>query len=148
MGTLGPAPVPWDRDDELGMSPLPPDFHLESEMRAAIEYSLGQTRLYGFIYYSMRIALIVLSVCASAKGIGFLLSAAPVLSLLVAIGTGIDTWLKPGLRHKIHYTYHDLFRKLLTELRFIDKSDVDALKVIKRHFYEIDDEYRKEVFSV
>jgi hypothetical protein len=65
-----------------------------------------------------------------------------------AIGTGIDTWLKPGVRHKIHYTYHDLFRKLLTELRFVDKSDVNALKVIKKHFYETEDEYRKEVFSV
>jgi hypothetical protein len=31
MGTLGPAPVPWDRDDQLGMPP-PPDFPRESEL--------------------------------------------------------------------------------------------------------------------
>ena len=67
---------------------------------------------------------------------------------IVAIGTGIDTWLKPGVRHKIHYTYHDHFRKLLTEFRFVDSDDVNAFKVIKKRFHETDDGYRKEVFSV
>jgi hypothetical protein len=142
------APAPWPGDRESGTPPLPPDSHLESEIKSVIRYSLKQTRIFGFIYYSMRVALIVLSVCASAKGIEFLISRAPALSLLVAIGTGIDTWLKPGVRHKIHYTYHDLFRKLLTELRFADAHDANALKGIKKQFHETDDAYRKEVFSV
>jgi hypothetical protein len=73
--------------------PPSPDSHLESEINAAIDFSYKQTKLFGLIHYSFRVALIVLSVCVSAKGITFLLSAAPALSLLVAIGTGLDTWL-------------------------------------------------------
>lgn len=127
---------------------LGPKPHLEAEIRAVVEYSLKKTKAFGTVYYSMRVALIVLSVCAAAKGINFLAYAAPVLSLFVAIGTALDTWLKPGLRYKIHYKYHDQFRKLWTDIKFIKPEDVSALNHIKRKFQETDDHYRKEIFSV
>ena len=59
----------------------------------------------------------------------------------------MDKWLKPSVRHKIHNMYHDRFRELLTELRFVKPDHVIELKVLKKWFHEVDDD-RKDLFTV
>jgi hypothetical protein len=113
-----------------------------------IHFSGKRAMWFGVLYYSLRVALIVLSACAAAKGIQRLETHVAVLSLLVAIGTTIDTWLQPGVKYKGHYTYNDKFRALKSDLYFIKPDDSASLKIINEAWKSLDDEYRKTVLPI
>jgi hypothetical protein len=113
-----------------------------------IHFSGKRAYWFGVLYYSFRVALIVLSACAAARGIQKLETHVAVLSLLVAIGTTIDTWLQPGVKYKGHYTYNDKFRALKSDLYFIKRDDSAALKTINEAWKILDDEYRKTVLPI
>jgi len=121
---------------------------LEAILDDCIFFSGKRARWFGALYYGFRITLIVLSACAAAKGIEWLVKSAPILSLLVAIGTTIDTWLQPGVKYKGHYTYNDKFRALKADLYFIKRDDSEALKTLNESWKALDDEYRKTVLPI
>ncbi len=84
-----------------------------------------------------------MSVCAAAKGIESLKHSAAVLSLLVAIGTGIDTWVKPADRWKTHYSYNDHYIARETELAGIRPTDLAALADFRQRLDALDSDCRK-----
>src|SRR5579859_5288610 len=89
-----------------------PHEEIAALLEDSIFFSGKRAKRFGILYYGLRASLIVLSACAAAKGLDPLEKLAPALSLIVAIGTTIDTWLKPGIQYKVHYTYNDRFRAL------------------------------------
>jgi hypothetical protein len=121
---------------------------LEAILEDCIYFSGKRAFWFGILYYGFRVTLIVLSACAAAKGIAWLVNSAPILSLLVAIGTTIDTWLQPGVKYKGHYTYNDKFRALKADLYFIKRDDSAALKILNESWKALDDEYRKTVLPI
>ena len=65
---------------------------LKTEIDSYINYSRVWMRVWASVYYTLRTALIVLSACVAAKdGLKILIPAAPLLSLVVAVGTALDT---------------------------------------------------------
>jgi hypothetical protein len=50
---------------------------LKDAITASVRYTLRNAYLFGFLYFSLRTALIVLATCASAKGIAFLRTDGP-----------------------------------------------------------------------
>jgi hypothetical protein len=84
-----------------------------------------------------------MSVCAATKGMGLLEHSAAVLSLLVAIGTGIDTWVKSAGRWKTHYSYNDLYIARESELARISPTDLSALADFRQRLDALDSDYRK-----
>jgi hypothetical protein len=121
---------------------------LEAILNDCIYFSGKRAFWFGVLYYSLRVFLIVLSACAAAQGISWLTKHVALLSLLVAIGTTIDTWLQPGVKYKGHYTYNDKFRALKADLYFIKRDDDDALKKLNESWKSLDDEYRKTVLPL
>src|ERR1700722_12302101 len=90
---------------------------LKSEINSYVSYSRTWRRVWGGVYYSLRTALIVLSAGIAAKESLHIFSEhAPLLSLLVAVGTSLDTWLKTGNRFRGHYIFSDKFVALHTDL--------------------------------
>src|SRR5271168_3717139 len=101
---------------------------LKSEIDSYIDYSRVWMRVWGTVYYSLRTALIVLSACVAAKDTLKIVSQnVAFVSLVVAVGTSLDTWLKTGNRFKGHYTFNDKFIALHTDLELPDHADVAAL---------------------
>jgi hypothetical protein len=121
---------------------------IEAILEDCIYFSGKRAYWFGVLYYGLRLALIVMSACAAAKGIDFLVRNAAIISLLVAIGTTIDTWLQPVVKYKGHYTYNDKFRAVKADLYLIDRHDPHALKVINEAWKALDDEYRKTVLPI
>jgi hypothetical protein len=121
---------------------------LDAILTDCIYFSGKRALWFGVLYYGLRVALIVLSACAAAKGLHALEQNAPLLSLLVAIGTTIDTWLQPGVKYKGRYTYNDKYRALKADLYLIDRDDPAALKTINEAWKALDDEYRKTVLPL
>ena len=130
--------------------PMPTEPHdvLQAILDDCIAFSGKRAMWFGIIYYSLRVALIVLSACAAAKGIDFLVQNAAILSLLVAIGTTADTWLQPGVKYKGHYTYNDKYRALKADLYFVKRDDSARLQAINEAWKAMDDEYRKTVLPL
>lgn len=112
-------------------------------------YSSGRrAHWYGIIYYGSRFVIITLSACAAAKGIPYLVGHAALLSLLVAIGTTLDTWLQPSVKYKGHYTFNDKFRALRSDLDLIDHEDKAGIKLINEQRKAMEEEYRKTVLPL
>jgi hypothetical protein len=140
-------PSKLDKKLESSESKQPYDV-IEAILDDCIHFSGRRAFWFGVLYYSLRVTLIVLSACAAAKGIQRLDTHVAVLSLLVAIGTTIDTWLQPGVHYKAHYTYNDKFRALKSDLYFIQRDDASSLKTLNESWKALDDEYRKTVLPI
>ena len=117
--------------------------NLTDRLSESIQFSRRRANAYGWLYGSLRAAVIIMSVCAAAKGIGWLQSSAAFFSLLVAIGTGIDTWLKPAGKWKTHYSYNDLYIARESELKGISPTDIAALTDFRQRLDSLDFDYRK-----
>ena len=117
--------------------------NLTDRLSESIKFSRLRAKAYGWLYGSLRAAVIIMSVCAAAKGIGLLERFAAILSLLVAIGTGIDTWVKPAGKWKSHYSYNDLYIARESELAGISSMDIAALTDFRQRLDSLDSDYRK-----
>jgi hypothetical protein len=79
-------------------------------------------RVWSAVYYTLRTALIVLSACVAAKETLLIVSQnVAFISLVVAVGTSLDTWLKTGTRFRGHYTFK--FIAFHTDLDLTDQAD-------------------------
>ena len=115
---------------------------LKSEVESYIDYSRVWMRVWAFVYYGLRTGLIVLSACVAAKdSLTLLIRPAPLLSLLVAVGTSLDTWLKTGNRYRGHYTFNDKFIALHTDVELTDPADASAMAKIQEQFKKLVDDY-------
>ena len=86
--------------------PADPQEHydsLKTEIDGYIKYSHRWSIVWAIVYYTLRGGLIALAACVAAKdSLPRIASIAALLSLLVAIGTALDTWLKTGNRYRGH----------------------------------------------
>jgi hypothetical protein len=99
-------------------------------------------RVWAVFYYSLRTALIVLSACVAAKGtLPLTDQSTQVLSLVVAIGTSLDTWLKTGNRFRGHYTFNDKFIALCTDLELTSSLNAEGISSIQDQFKKLIDAY-------
>lgn len=97
---------------------------LRTEIDGYIKYSHRWSVVWANVYYILRGALIALAACVAAKdSLPRIAGVAALLSLLVAIGTALDTWLKTGNRYRGHYTFNDKFIALYTDLELTDATD-------------------------
>src|SRR5580658_2370876 len=114
---------------------------LKSEIDSYIDYSRLWMRIWGAVYYTLRTALIVLSACVAAKEtLAFISRNVALVSLIVAVGTSLDTWLKTGNRFRGHYTFNDKFIALHTDLELTDQADTVALGRLQDQFKRFIDE--------
>ena len=122
---------------------------LETEIDGYIQYSRRWTRVWAVVYYSLRTTLIVVAACVAAKA-DLHLNAYPVviLSLLVAVGTALDTWLKTGNRYKGHFTFNDKFIALHTDLELTKPDDAGAMEKLKEQFKKLLDDYAVAVLPM
>ncbi|HEY1758430.1 MAG TPA: hypothetical protein VGG72_23875 [Bryobacteraceae bacterium] len=119
---------------------------LKSEIDSYITYSRIWMRVWGATYYSLRTTLIVLSACVAAKEtLQFVSRNVAAVSLLVAVGTSLDTWLKTGNRFRGHYTFNDKFIALHTDLELTNDSDAAAMGRIQDQFKKFIDDYAQAV---
>ena len=121
-----------------------PNYHetLLSEVRSYIEYSQTWMRFWGWVYYTLRTALIVLSACVAAKDtLGLASRQIAIMALLVAIGTSIDTWLKTGSRYRGHYSFNDKFIALCTDLEISNAADPSGMEKIQEQLKKLIDDY-------
>jgi hypothetical protein len=119
---------------------------LKSEIDSYIDYSRLWMRIWGAVYYTLRTALIVLSACVAAKEtLAFISRNVALVSLIVAVGTSLDTWLKTGNRFRGHYTFNDKFIALHTDLELTDQADTVALGRLQDQFKRFIDEYAQAV---
>jgi hypothetical protein len=127
---------------------LPPDHYttLRVTIDSYIKYSRLWMRVWATIYYGLRISLIVLSAAVATKGVTpFLDDNGRTLSLIVAIGTSLDTWLKTGNRYKGHYVFNDRFIALCTDLELADPNNNDAMAEVKAQFKKLVEDYSTAV---
>ena len=124
-----PAPLPFDA--------------LKTEVEGYIDYSRLWMRVWAGVYYTLRTTLIVVSACVAAKTALFKSDdyLVAVLSLLVAVGTSLDTWLKTGTRYRGHYTFNDKFIALYTDLALSDGREQAVLDKLKEQFKKLIDDY-------
>jgi hypothetical protein len=119
---------------------------LKSEIDSYITYNRIWMRVWGATYYSLRTTLIVLSACVAAKEtLQFVSRNVAAVSLLVAVGTSLDTWLKTGNRFRGHYTFNDKFIALHTDLELTNDSDAAAMGRIQDQFKKFIDDYAQAV---
>ena len=130
------------------MAPPPPSFcdALKTEIDSYIQYSYLWMRVWALIYYGLRTSLITLSACVAAKQtLSMPDHTVALLSLLVAVGTSLDTWLKTGNRYKGHYMFNDKFIALSTDLELADPANVAQTSSVQTNFKKIVDEYAQAV---
>src|SRR5277367_1684072 len=114
---------------------------LKAEIDSYISYSRVWMRVWASVYYSLRTALIVLSACVAAKDTLQIVSQhVAIVSLMVAVGTSLDTWLKTGNRFRGHYNYNDKFIALHTDVELTDQNDSVALGRLQDQFKKFIDD--------
>ena len=117
MTLTAPEPPPSSSPD--GLQELPPV--LRGELRRELRRWRVGTNAYGGTYYGLRIVLIAASaVVAADQNLGhakgsWLLSWIPALSLLVAVTTAVDTWLKPQQKWRGFMESRDALADLLVQ---------------------------------
>src|SRR2546429_357414 len=116
---------------------------IEDLIRAAEQDYKGwknQARFYGTVSSGVRMLLIVSSALVAAdKTLTSHLPAGwealfPSLSVLVAIGTALDAWLKPRDKWKGFLSDRDAANLLLMKARNVDKSDVVKIEAYLEEF--------------
>jgi len=111
----------------------------------SVRYTSNRAYLFGFLYFGVRTFLIIAATCASAKGIKFPEDHAAMLSLLVAIGTALDTLYRTQARYRENFLANDRFWGLQQDLAGIVPSDADALKKIRERWNAMNDQYGKAI---
>ena len=115
---------------------------LKTEIDGYIKYSHRWSIVWAIVYYILRGTLIVLAACVAAKdSLPHIASVASLLSLLVAIGTALDTWLKTGNRYRGHYTFNDKFIALYTDLELTDVTDTAKISNVELEFKKMINDY-------
>jgi hypothetical protein len=115
---------------------------LKTEIDGYIKYSHRWSIIWAIVYYILRGTLIVLAACVAAKdSLPRIASVASLLSLLVAIGTALDTWLKTGNRYRGHYTFNDKFIALYTDLELTDVTDTAKISNVELEFKKMINDY-------
>ena len=115
---------------------------LKTEIDGYIKYSHRWSIVWAIVYYILRGTLIVLAACVAAKdSLPRIASVASLLSLLVAIGTALDTWLKTGNRYRGHYTFNDKFIALYTDLELTDVTDAAKISNVELEFKKVINDY-------
>lgn len=90
----------------------------------------------------LRGGMIVLAACVAAKdSLPRIAGVAALLSLLVAVGTALDTWLKTGNRYRGHYTFNDKFIALYTDLELTDANDIAKISNVELEFKKLISDY-------
>jgi peptidoglycan/LPS O-acetylase OafA/YrhL len=125
--------------------PAHPKNHYDSlkrEVDGYIKYSHTWSIVWANVYYLLRVTLIVLAACVAAKdSLPRIASIAAVLSLLVAVGTALDTWPKTGNRYRGHYTFNDKFIALYTDLELTDATDTEKVNNLELEFKKMISDY-------
>lgn len=125
--------------------PTDPTSHydcLKEEIDGYIKYSHTWSIVWAYVYYMLRGGLIVLAACVAAKdSLPPVAGVAALLSLLVAVGTALDTWLKTGNRYRGHYTFNDKFIALYTDLELTDASDMAKISNVEVEFKKLISDY-------
>lgn len=115
---------------------------LKTEVDGYISYSRRWARVWAAVYYSLRTGLIVISACVAAKSdLSLASNYVAILSLTVAVGTALDTWLKTGTRYKGHYMFNDKFIALYTDLELTAPTDQTKIETLKEQFKKLIDDY-------
>ena len=115
---------------------------LKTEIDGYIKYSRLWSAVWAVVYYGLRATLIIFAASVAAKTDLRLSSGqVAILSLLVAIGTALDTWLKTGDRYKGHYTFNDKFIALYMDLELTSPRNTAAIESIKDQFKKLIDGY-------
>jgi hypothetical protein len=123
-----------------GLQELPPV--LQRELRRELRRWRVGTHAYGGTYYGLRILLIAASgVVAADQNLGgakgsWLMTWVPALSLLVAITTAVDTWLKPQQKWQGFMESRDALADLLVQAEgglSADEVRARFLKLRQRH---------------
>jgi len=116
--------------------------NLKREVDGYIKYSHTWSIVWANVYYLLRVTLIVLAACVASKdSLPRIASVAAVLSLLVAVGTALDTWLKTGNRYRGHYTFNDKFIALYTDLELTDATDTEKVNNLELEFKKMISDY-------
>jgi hypothetical protein len=120
---------------------MPPmDQDLKAIIPKYIRAWRGMSRLYAGISIALRGTLIVTSSLVAAKlGSGRLLcnTAATVLSVYVAAGTGIEAWLKPREKWKGFMTDGENAEDLLMQLENAETADPKQVEEFRKEFQRI-----------
>lgn len=115
---------------------------LKGEVDGYIKYSRFWAAVWAVVYYLLRGILIVISACVAAKGdLRLTEHLVAILSVSLAVGTALDTWLKTGNRYKGHYTFNDKFIALYTDLELTQPADAPAIGKIKEDFKKLLNDY-------
>jgi hypothetical protein len=113
----------------------------KKEIDGYIDYCEHWARIFGALYYSIRTLLIVFSALVAANVVIPFGIPVRAISLLVAIGTALDTWLKTGTRYKGHYMFHEKFLALYIEVELTDPGDKTKLEPLKKQFVKLIGDY-------
>lgn len=121
---------------------------LRETLDERIVYTNNLARRFTRFYVVLRVLLIAFSATVAAQNslgaspLHELVRWVPVLSLFVAIGTTLDTWIKPGERWRAHDHYDDEFRKLRRELDYIEPADAAAVRRIDQKYESLVSQHR------
>jgi hypothetical protein len=114
----------------------------KTEIDGYIKYSHQWSIVWATVYYILRGTLIVLAACVAAKdSLKPLAAAASIFSLIVAVGTALDTWLKTGNRYRGHYVFNDKFIALFTDLELTDTTDTTKIAALEGEFKKLIGDY-------
>jgi hypothetical protein len=134
------------------MAPIHPNLASAYEatlekLQGYIDFSRQQTIVWGWVYYGTRILLIVLAgaaaYAAKYNGLG---NTTAILSAIVSIGTGIETALKPGDKHKTHFVYNDLYSSLRLKALAVDSTNSAEVRALQAELAQVDEKYQREQF--
>ena len=101
------------------------------------------TRVYGTIYPSVRVVVIVASATVAAEKtlvgseVASLVSWVPVLALVVAIATALDTWIKPRDKWRGFMMDRDDAADLLIRVRGTAQDDTESIHRLRTDFAEL-----------
>lgn len=101
-------------------------------------------------HITTRTSLIVLAAIVAAQKnligspLNEIVNWVPVLSLIVAILTAFDTWLKPGEKWSAHRRFVNKMWDMETELELISGSDVETIRKMNQEFIKIREVHQQE----
>jgi Na+(H+)/acetate symporter ActP len=109
---------------------------------------LRMSRVYALVSIVLRFGLIIASAVLASKLLGIDWSKdsdrGAWLSVLVGIGTAIDSWLKPRDKWKGFMTVRERAQDLLMRLRNTDPADASKIDQLREEFQEILEAHREK----
>jgi len=107
----------------MATSTLDPYDELRSQLDTAFVDALKKARVWLVIYIFIRASMIVFSVLTSADAVKALGAGTPIFGIIVALLAAFDSWLKPDVKYRIHYTANDSYTRLTRKLSRIGRLD-------------------------